>query len=96
MLSLKDNILPENKIPSIDHTSVSAYNHVYFCNKILGQYSNIYREFSSENFDYYGLINMSLCLACKLSYKNEKSIRGRYKAGSYFIKCGQQEIEITA
>ncbi|CAG8648303.1 3504_t:CDS:2, partial [Paraglomus occultum] len=38
----------------------------------------------------------SLCPACKLSHKDEKSIRGRYEAGFYFIKCGQQEIEITA
>ncbi|CAG8784026.1 1138_t:CDS:2, partial [Gigaspora rosea] len=37
-----------------------------------------------------------LCPACKLSHKDEKSIKGRYEAGSYFIKCGKHEIEITA
>src|SRR5947209_16851574 len=41
-LSLKDNILPKNKIPSIDYTSVSAHDRVYFHNKILDQYPDIY------------------------------------------------------
>src|SRR5438128_639888 len=66
-----------------------------FGNKILGRYPDIHREFSSEKFDYYGIIDKSLCPACKSSHRDEKSIRGRYEAGSYFIKCGQQEIEIT-
>ncbi|CAG8465863.1 12489_t:CDS:2, partial [Cetraspora pellucida] len=52
-------------------------------------------EFSSEKFNYYRIIDKSLCLACKSSYIDEKSIRGRYEAGSYFIKYEQQEIEIT-
>ncbi|CAG8696876.1 15876_t:CDS:2, partial [Cetraspora pellucida] len=67
----------------------------YFRNKILWSYSNLYKEFSSKKFDYYKIHKGSLCLACKLSHKNEKSIKGRYEAGSYFIKCGQHEIEIT-
>ena len=99
--ALSDNILilPENKIPSIDRASVSynpIYDRVYFRNKILGQYPDIHREFSSEKFDYYGIIDKSLCPACKSSHKDGKSIRGRYEAGSYFIKCGQHDIEITA
>ncbi|CAG8607475.1 7484_t:CDS:2 [Ambispora gerdemannii] len=94
-LSLKDNILPENKIPSIDHASVSAHDRNYFRNKILGRYPDIYREFSSKKFDYYEIIDKSLCPACKSSHKDEKSIRGRCEAGSYFIKCGEYEIEIT-
>ncbi|CAG8699621.1 11939_t:CDS:1, partial [Ambispora gerdemannii] len=56
------------------------------------RYPDIYREFSSEKFDYYGIIDKSICPACKLSHKDEKSIRGRYEAGFYFIKCGQQEM----
>jgi hypothetical protein len=32
----------------------------------------------------------------KLGHNNEESIKGNYKAGSYFIKCEQHEIEITA
>ena len=78
-LSLKDNILPENKIPSIDHASVpsnSAHDRDYFRNKILGRYPDIYREFSSEKIDYYGVIDKSLCLACKSNHKDEKNIRG--------------------
>ncbi|CAG8657761.1 19432_t:CDS:2, partial [Racocetra fulgida] len=73
-----------------------THTRAYFRNKILGQYPDIYREFSSEKFDYYGLIDKSLCPACKSSHKDEKSIRGRYEAESYFIKCGGNEIEITA
>ena len=93
-----NNISPETKIPSIDHASVSsnsAHDRAYFRNKILGRYPDIHREFSSEKFDYYGIIDKSLCPACKSSHRDEKSIRGRYEAGSYFIKRGQHEIEIT-
>ena len=35
--------------------SKPAYDHSYFRNKILDQYPNLYRECSSENFDYYGI-----------------------------------------
>ncbi|RIB07604.1 hypothetical protein C2G38_417445 [Gigaspora rosea] len=52
-----------------------THDRIYFRNKILGQYPDIYREFSSEKFDYYGLIDKSLCPACKSSHKDEKSIR---------------------
>ena len=55
----------------------------------------LYREFSSENFDYYGITNDTSCPLCKLGH-DEESIEGRYKAGSYFVKCEQREIEITA
>ena len=92
--------LPETKISAVSALSLSPSNLTYDCdyfrNKILGRYPDIYREFNSKKFDYYGIIDKSLCPACKLSHKDEKSIRGRYEAGSYFIKCGQQEIEITA
>ncbi|CAG8549094.1 762_t:CDS:2 [Cetraspora pellucida] len=54
------------------------------------------KEFSSKKFDYYRIIDKLLCLACKSSHRNEKSIRSRYEAESYFIKCEQQKIEITA
>ncbi|PKC55042.1 hypothetical protein RhiirA1_429686, partial [Rhizophagus irregularis] len=62
----------------------------------LDQYPNLYREFSSENFDYYGITDEKLCPLCKLEHGDEESIEGRYKAGSYFIKCEQREIEIVA
>ena len=58
--------------------------------------TNLYREFSSENFDYYGITDESLCPLCKLDHNDEESIEGRYKSGTYFIKCEQHEIEIIA
>ena len=79
-----------------------TYDRTYFCNKILDQYPNLYRECSSENFDYYGITDETscpprptICPLCKLGHDDEE-IEGRYKAGSYFIKCEQREIEITA
>jgi hypothetical protein len=74
-----------------------SYNCSYFCNKTLDQYPTLYREFNSENFDYYGItdeascllykLNYNECLLCKLDYNDEESIESKYKAGSYFIKC---------
>src|SRR5688572_227382 len=81
--------------PSIPRTN-STYDRAYFRNKILDQYPNLYREFSSENFDYYGVTDEISCPLCKLKHDDEESIEGRYKAGSYLIKCEQREIEIVA
>ena len=64
----------------------STYDRTYFCNKILDQYFNLYREFNSENFDYYGITEETSCPLCKLKYDNEESIKDTYKAESYFIK----------
>ncbi|CAG8624494.1 13667_t:CDS:1 [Acaulospora colombiana] len=97
--------LPETKvcIPSASESITEkalpekqTHDRDYFRNKILGRYPDIYKEFSSKKFDYYGIIDKSLCPACKISHKDEKSIRGRYEAGSYFVKCGKHEIEVTA
>jgi hypothetical protein len=38
-------------------------------------------------FDYYGITNEKICPLCKLEHIDEESLKGRYKAGSYFIKC---------
>ncbi|PKC54587.1 hypothetical protein RhiirA1_477046 [Rhizophagus irregularis] len=38
-----------------------AYDHSYFCNKILDQYPNLYRKCSSKNFDYYGITDETSC-----------------------------------
>ena len=73
-----------------------TYDRTYFRNKTLDQYPNLYREYSSEDFDYYGITDKTLCPLCKLGHDDEESIEGRYKTGSYFIKCEQCEIEITA
>ncbi|CAG8723847.1 7870_t:CDS:1 [Cetraspora pellucida] len=74
----------------------AIHDHTYFRNKILWRYSDLYKEFSSEKFDYYEIHEGFLCLVYKHSYEEEKSIKGRYEAGSYFIKCGKHEIKITA
>src|SRR4051794_22507956 len=73
-----------------------TYDRFYFRNKTLDQSPNLYRQYSSEDFDYYGITDKTLCPLCKLGHDDEKSIKGRYKTGSYFIKCEQFEIEITA
>jgi hypothetical protein len=76
--------------------SKPTYDRTYFLNKTLDYYPNLYREFSSENFDYYGITDETSCPLCKLNHGDEESIEGRYKTGSYFIKCEQHELEITA
>ena len=76
--------------------SKPTYDRTYFLNKTLDYYPNLYREFSSENFDYYGITDETSCPLCKLDHGDEESIEGRYKTGSYFIKCEQRELEITA
>ena len=77
-----------------------TYDWSYFRKKILDQYPNLYRECSSENFDYYGITDEIscgdyICPLCKLGHDDEE-IEGTYITGSYFIKCEQREIEITA
>ncbi|EXX56168.1 hypothetical protein RirG_218690 [Rhizophagus irregularis DAOM 197198w] len=95
---LKVNVSTTSRSP-IPRTT---YDQSYFRNKTLGQYSNLYKEFSSENFDYYGITDKTscdpkrTCPLCSLDHDDEESIEGRYKAGSYFIKCEQHEIEIIA
>jgi hypothetical protein len=49
----------------------------YFHNKTLDQYPNLYREFSGENFDYYGITNEKICPLCELKHDEEESIEGR-------------------
>ena len=56
------------------------------------KHPTLYREFSSENFDYYGITDKTSCPLCKLDHGDEESIEDRYKTGSYFIKCEQREI----
>ncbi|EXX59449.1 hypothetical protein RirG_188970 [Rhizophagus irregularis DAOM 197198w] len=94
------DLLPVTPQASVSPASIPGinltYDRSYFCNKTLDQYPNLYRKFSSENFDYYGITNEKICLLCELEHDEEESLEGRYKAGSYFIKCEQHEIEITA
>jgi hypothetical protein len=43
-----------------------------------------------------GFYSKLLCLAYKLSHKDKKSIKSKYKAESYFIKYKQHKIKIIA
>jgi hypothetical protein len=80
----------------ISQPNSSTYDCAYFRNKALNQYPNLYKEFNSGNFDYYGITDETSCPLCKLDHDDEKGIEGRYEARSYFIKCEQHEIEIVA
>ncbi|GBB94794.1 hypothetical protein RclHR1_24120006 [Rhizophagus clarus] len=98
---------PTSQISKTNQTNVRAqskptYDRTYFRNKTLCQYPTLYREFSSENFDYYGITDETscdpkrTCPLCSLDHDDEESIEGRYKARSYFIKCERREVEIVA
>jgi polyhydroxyalkanoate synthesis regulator phasin len=76
-------------------SSNPTHDHAYFRNKTLLQYSDLYKTIITEKLDYYGIIEGSLCPMCKQSHEDGKSVKGRYEAGSYFIKCGKNEIEIA-
>ncbi|UZO26439.1 uncharacterized protein OCT59_018664 [Rhizophagus irregularis] len=54
---IKAEVSTSANVLSISSSSQSkpTYDRSYFCNKTLDQYPNLYREFSSENFDYYGI-----------------------------------------
>ncbi|CAJ0829585.1 13439_t:CDS:2, partial [Entrophospora sp. SA101] len=56
------------------------HDHTYFYNKTLEQYPNLYREFSSENANYYGITDETLCPLCKLNH--EEGVEGRYETGA--------------
>lgn len=97
--SLKNNSKISHKVScfaKIDASSNPTHNHAYFHNKILLRYSDLYKIFITEKFDYYGIIEGSLCPVCKLDHEDGKSVKGRYKAGTYFIICEKCKIEITA
>ncbi|RGB34407.1 hypothetical protein C1646_760609 [Rhizophagus diaphanus] len=88
--------LTNTYIPPKASQSKPTYDQSYFCSKTLDQYPNLYSEFSSENFDYYGNTDETSCPLCSLDHDDDDSIKGRYKTGSYFIKYEQCELEITA
>ncbi|CAG8625525.1 8723_t:CDS:2, partial [Gigaspora rosea] len=71
-------------------------DRTYFCNKIIEQYPNLYKDGNSESVDYYGIADETLCPLCKLAHDDDEDIEGRYKIGSYYIKCEQRGIEIEA
>ena len=89
----------DNETNSKDSTKVNTtHNRAYFRNKMAEQYPDLYWEGRDGNKDYYGITDESLCPLCKSDHYEDKDIKGRYKNGSYFIKCEQRGIktEITA
>ncbi|RHZ84516.1 hypothetical protein Glove_80g12 [Diversispora epigaea] len=97
-LSQENNPEISHKVSRSAEVSVSSnpiHDHVYFRNKTLLRYSGLYKTIITEKNDYYGIIEGSLCPMCKQSHEDGKSVKGRYEAGSYFIKCGKHEIEIV-
>ncbi|PKK55541.1 hypothetical protein RhiirC2_858971 [Rhizophagus irregularis] len=92
MRDVRISTLPTSQTSKANQTNVSkaqaqskpTYNRTYFRNKILDQYPNLYRECSSENFDYYGITDEtscgvsgeSICPLCKLGHDDEE-IEGR-------------------
>ncbi|RHZ66974.1 hypothetical protein Glove_303g118 [Diversispora epigaea] len=90
-LGEKDKSLLETKTST---PSNLAYNHADFCNKMAEQYPGLYWKGSDGNDDYYGITDKFLCPLCKLDHYEDYSIKGRYKTGSYFIKCEQRGIKI--
>ncbi|CAB4496082.1 unnamed protein product [Rhizophagus irregularis] len=73
---IKAEVSTSANVLSVSSSSQSkpTYDRSYFCNKTLDQYPNLYREFSSENFDYYGITDEKLCPLCKLEHGDEESI----------------------
>ncbi|CAG8716030.1 7863_t:CDS:2 [Cetraspora pellucida] len=58
------------------------------------QYPNLCQEDSNKNNKYYEITDESLYLLCKLDHNNNNSIEGRYKVGSYNLKCEQCGIKV--
>ena len=64
-------------VPPIPQPETLVHDRSYFRNKTLDQYPNLYREFSSEDFDYFGITNEKICPLCKLEHDDEESLEGR-------------------
>ncbi|RIA87205.1 hypothetical protein C1645_740298 [Glomus cerebriforme] len=65
--------MSQANVPSTSQSN-PTYDRAYFRNKALDQYPNLYREFSSEKFDYYGITDETSCPLCKLDHDDEESI----------------------
>ncbi|CAG8657986.1 2710_t:CDS:2 [Gigaspora rosea] len=96
----KNKSLPETKVSASSNT---IRDHVHFCNKILEQYPNLYKDGNGENVDYYGIADDTLCPLSKLDHDDDEDIEGRYanhrvsnlyEIGSYYIKCEKRGVEI--
>ncbi len=54
-------------IPQVNRINLT-YNWSYFYKKILDQYPNLYREYSSKNFDYYKITDKTSCESFERNY----------------------------
>ncbi|GBB89614.1 hypothetical protein RclHR1_16350004 [Rhizophagus clarus] len=63
-----------NRDDQTNTTEARSHDRSYFRNKTLDQYPTLYREYSSEDFDYYGITDKTLCPLCKLGHDDEESI----------------------
>ncbi|RGB22114.1 hypothetical protein C1646_776612 [Rhizophagus diaphanus] len=87
ILNDQDNVLGEQAKPLVSATRAEVkvmppipqpetliHDRSYFRNKTLDQYPNLDRKFSSEDFDYYGINDETLCPLCKLDHDDEEGI----------------------
>ncbi|CAG8717034.1 12850_t:CDS:2, partial [Cetraspora pellucida] len=51
-----------------------THNCTYFCNKILEQYPNLYKDNNSKNVDYYEITDETLCSLCELDHDDDEDI----------------------
>ncbi|CAH1769968.1 1583_t:CDS:1, partial [Entrophospora sp. SA101] len=80
-------------IPLKAPQSKPTYDQSYFRSKTLDQYPNLYKECSDGNVDYYGITDNISFPLCRLDHDD---IEGEYKDGTYYIKCEQRIVQITA
>ncbi|CAG8693584.1 16346_t:CDS:2 [Cetraspora pellucida] len=71
-------------LPNI--TDVNLYKKTQRAQKILTLFGREGVDDNSENVDYYGITDETLCSLCKLKH-NDKDIEDRYEIGSYYVKC---------
>ena len=65
-IPIESHTPPKNNPESISSNPI--HDLVYFRNKTLEQYPDLYYEYSNENFNYYGITDESLCPLCKLDH----------------------------
>ncbi|CAG8437737.1 1701_t:CDS:2 [Acaulospora colombiana] len=66
---------PQLKKTLTEKQNNPTHDHAYFRNKTLLRYSDLYKTFITEKFDYYDIIEGSLCPVCKLNHEDGKSVK---------------------
>ncbi|CAB5393736.1 unnamed protein product [Rhizophagus irregularis] len=78
----------------------NRHAHVTESSEILDQYPNLYRECSSENFDYYGITDETscgvsretICPLCKLGHNDEEIEDFGFPYDPELANIGQKQI----